>query len=68
MADASTTPLTPASTTSTSTTSPFEQVVDIWRNDCTRRGVALPESSDPLRDPEFEAAIAAAYTGPLSTA
>ena len=46
----------------------FEQVCSLWRAECAERGIALPDSPDPLRDPGFEAAIAAAYAGPLSTA
>jgi hypothetical protein len=46
----------------------FDQVLDIWRVDCDARGIALPDSTDPLADPAFEAAVAAAYAGPLSTA
>jgi hypothetical protein len=46
----------------------FEQVLAIWRADCTARAVALPDSPDPLADPTFAAAVAAAYAGPLNTA
>lgn len=46
----------------------FEQVLATWHVDCGGRGIALPESADPLRDPAFAAAVAAAYAGPLSTA
>jgi hypothetical protein len=46
----------------------FDQVFDTWRADCVTRGATLPNSTDPLADPAFEAAIAAAYAGPLSTA
>jgi hypothetical protein len=46
----------------------FDQVVGIWRAECDGRGIALPEVADPLHDRAFEAAIAQAYAGPLSTA
>ena len=65
---ASTTPRRPACSTSTSTTSPSTRCSRIWRADCDGRGIALPDVADPLHDPAFEAAVAAAYAGPLSTA
>jgi hypothetical protein len=46
----------------------FGQVVATWRADCAGRGIALPDVADPLHDPVFEAAVATAYAGPLSTA
>ncbi len=46
----------------------FDQVLATWRADCAARGVPLPESPDPLADPAFAAAVAAAYAGPLNTA
>ena len=46
----------------------FDQVVDIWRADCDARGIPLPDAADPLHDDAFQAAIAQAYAGPLSTA
>ena len=46
----------------------FEHVLATWRANCDERGFALPDSPDPLTDPAFSAAIAAAYAGPLSTA
>jgi hypothetical protein len=46
----------------------FEQVLAIWRADCDARGVALPDPADPLTDPAFAAAVAAAYAGPFTTA
>jgi hypothetical protein len=46
----------------------FPQVLAIWKDDCDARGIALPDVADPLHDPAFEAAVAAAYAGPLSTA
>jgi hypothetical protein len=46
----------------------FDRVVEAWRGDCDTRGVALPDVADPLHDRAFEAAIAQAYAGPLSTA
>ena len=46
----------------------FDQVLDIWRADCAARGIVLPDVADPLHDRAFEAAVAAAYAGPLSTA
>jgi len=46
----------------------FGQVLGIWNDDCDARGIALPDVADPLHDPAFEAAISAAYAGPLSTA
>jgi hypothetical protein len=46
----------------------FGRVVATWRADCAGRGVALPDVADPLHDPAFEAAVATAYAGPLSTA
>lgn len=44
----------------------FDQVLDTWRADCAARGVALPETSDPLHDPAFAAAVAVAYDGFLN--
>ena len=46
----------------------FDRVIAIWRADCDARGIALPDVADPLHDRAFEAAIAQAYAGPLSTA
>ena len=46
----------------------FAQVLDLWRDDCESRGILLPDTTDPLGDPAFAAAIADAYAGPLSTA
>jgi hypothetical protein len=46
----------------------FDQVLAIWRDDCDARGVALPDVADPLHDRTFEAVVATAYAGPLSTA
>src|SRR3954447_26730382 len=46
----------------------FEQVLAGWRADCAERGIVLPEVTDPLHDHSFEAAVASAYAGPLSTA
>ena len=46
----------------------FDQVLDIWHADCAARGIALPAVADPLHDRTFEAAVAQAYAGPLSTA
>jgi len=45
----------------------FEQVHAMWRADCEARGVPLPPTDDPIGDPAFSAAIAAAYSGPLNT-
>jgi hypothetical protein len=46
----------------------FDQVLDSWRADCATRGVTLPDTTAPLTDPAFAAAIAVAYAGPLNTA
>ena len=47
----------------------FAQVLDLWRADCAApRHRRSPTSPTRSRDPAFEAAIAAAYAGPLSTA
>ena len=46
----------------------FGRVVATWRADCAGRGITLPDVADPLHDPAFEAAVATAYAGPLSTA
>ena len=46
----------------------FEQVLATWRADCDARGVALPDSADPLADPAFAAAVASTYAGPFTTA
>ncbi len=46
----------------------FDEVVRIWTDDCATQGVTLPVVADPLHDRAFEAAVAAAYAGPLSTA
>jgi hypothetical protein len=46
----------------------FDRVLDTWRADCDERGIHLPETSDPLGDPAFADAIAAAYDGFLNTA
>ena len=46
----------------------FDQVLELWRDDCETRGILLPRTADPLGDPAFAAAIADAYAGPLSTA
>jgi hypothetical protein len=46
----------------------FEHVLATWRADCDDRGTPLPDTTDPLHDPVFAAAVAAAYAGPLSTA
>ncbi len=46
----------------------FEQVLATWRADCDERGVALPDTADPLHDPAFAAAVAAAYASHTSTA
>ncbi len=46
----------------------FDQVLDTWQADCAARGIVLPDVADPLHDRTFEAAVAAAYAGPLSTA
>jgi hypothetical protein len=46
----------------------FDRVIATWRADCDERGIELPDSPDPLADPAFSTAIAAAYAGPLSTA
>ncbi len=46
----------------------FDRVLATWRADCDARGIALPAVADPLHDHAFEAAVAAAYAGPLSTA
>jgi hypothetical protein len=46
----------------------FDRVLGIWRADCDARDIALPVVADPLHDRTFEAAVAQAYAGPLSTA
>jgi hypothetical protein len=46
----------------------FDQVVRIWRADCSARGISLPDVADPLHDPTFEAALAGAYADPLAAA
>ena len=46
----------------------FEQVLAMWRADCDAHGVTLPAAVDPLADPAFAAAVAAAYAGPFTTA
>ena len=46
----------------------FDQVLATWQADCAARGIVLPDVADPLHDRAFEAAVAAAYAGPLSTA
>jgi hypothetical protein len=46
----------------------FDRVLEIWRSDCEERGIALPDTSDPLHDPVFAEAVAAAYDGFLNTA
>ena len=43
----------------------FDDVVDRWRADLDARGLSLPATDDPLGDPAFEAAVGAAYGGPL---
>jgi hypothetical protein len=46
----------------------FEQVLAMWRADCDAHGVQLPDTADPIGDPAFAAAVAAAYAGPFTTA
>jgi hypothetical protein len=46
----------------------FDQVLDTWRSDCAARGIALPETADPLHDQAFADAVAAAYDGFLNGA
>ena len=65
---ASTTPRRRASSTSTSTTSPSTRCSPPGGPTAPPAASSLPAVADPLHDRAFEAAVAAAYAGPLSTA